>query len=48
MQIIFENEDEGEFGKEASTVGIVICVGGIGRCMEGECDGETRGREGRI
>ena len=48
MQIIFENEDEGEFGREASIVGIVICVGGIGRCVERKCDRGNGSRRSRV
>ena len=48
MQIIFEDEDEGEHGRGIDTVGLVICIGGIGRCLEGKRDGRNRSRRGRV
>ena len=34
MLIICENEDERDGSKEANSIGIVVCVGRIGRCLE--------------
>ena len=48
MQIIFENEAEGSYGRRTGVVGFVICAGRVGRCVEGECDGEVRVRGDRI
>ena len=37
MQIVFKNEVERSNGRITGTVGLVVCAGRIGRCMEGEC-----------
>ena len=48
MQIVFENEAEGSYGRRTGTVGFVICAGRVGRCVEEERDGGVRVRGGRI
>ena len=48
MQIIFENEDEGKYGRRTSVVGIVICAGEISGYMERECDRGDRSEGSRI
>jgi len=39
MQIIYKNEDEGDNSKGADIVDLIICIGGIGRYIEGEYAG---------
>ena len=41
MQIILEDEVERSNGGGTSAIGLVICAGRIGGCMEGECDGRN-------
>ena len=48
LQVIFENEDEGGDSRRTGVMGPLIYVGRIRRCMEGECNRETRVRESRI
>ena len=48
MQVILEDEDEGEYGRKTSTVGVVIRAGGIGRCMERKCNRGNRSRRSRV
>ena len=45
MQIIFKNEDKRNNSRRMDLVGVIICAGGISRCMEGEC--VRRFRDGR-
>ena len=48
MQIILEDEDEGEYGRRTGVVGVVIYTGGISKCVEREHDGGIRVRRDRI
>ena len=48
MQIILEDEDEGEHGRRTGAVGVVICTGGVRRCLKGKRDGRNRSRGGRV
>ena len=42
MQIVFKNEAERSYGRRTGAVGFVICVGRVGRCVEGEHNGGVR------
>ena len=48
MQIILEDEDEGEHGRRTGAVGVVICTRRVGRCLEGKHDERSRSRGGRV
>ena len=48
MQVILENENEGDISERTSIVGVIICAGRVSRCVEGECNGGVRVRGGRI
>ena len=48
MQIIFEDEVEGNYGRRIGAVGSLICVGRIHRYMERKRDGRIRIRGGGI
>ena len=48
MQIVHKNEVEGNNGRRAGAVGFVVCIGRVGRCVEGEYDGRTGVRRSRI
>ena len=48
MQAIFKNKNERSNSRRASLMGPLICTGGIGKCMERECDGRTRSRRNRV
>ena len=48
MQVIFEDEVEGNHSREIDTVGSVIYTGRIGRCMERKHHGRVRVRGGRV
>ena len=39
MQIVLEDEVKRSNDRRTGVVGFVICVGRIGRYMEGECNG---------
>ena len=44
MQVILEDEDEGDISRRAGAVGVIICAGRVSGRMEGECDGRVGGR----
>ena len=48
VQIILENEVEGNNDRRAGVVGFVVCAGRVGRCVEGEHNGGIRVRRDRI
>ena len=44
MQTILENEVEGDISGRAGVVGLIVCAGRVGGCMEGVCDRRVGGR----
>ena len=48
MQIILENEVEGNDGRRIGAMCFVIYAGRISRCVEGECNGGVRVRRDGI
>ena len=48
MQALYQNEVEEKYGGRVSTMGFDICAGRVSGCVEGEYNGGTGSRGGRI
>jgi len=48
MQVIFENENKRSNDRGMNSIGIVVCVESIGKCVEGEYIERFRIRRSRI
>jgi len=44
----FENKIERKYGREASTMGFVVCAGRFSKCMEGKCNGGVGSRRSGV
>jgi len=47
-RLFVRNEDEGKHSRRTGAVGVVICAGRVGRCLERKHNGRIGGRESRI
>ena len=48
MQIIFEDENEGEYSRRTGAVGVVICAKRVSGCVERKHNGRNGGRRSRV
>ena len=48
MQTVHKDEDERGGSRRVDSMGVVVCIDKINRCVEGECFRRSGGRNTRI
>jgi len=48
MQIIYQNENERSGSQRTDSVGVIICAGRVGRCLERKYTRRFRGEVARV